>query len=215
MALEIMDRRSMFYMPMHGQHRNVDTIDVFDPPSLPAPNPPIIYNYLHDVESLYWVHLWILLSRISHGPSLMLANEVFLNDGYPSGKRRTLFENGINEATFHPDVQPLVRFLNGVPLALLDAYRYSRLDDRHDSVYTDVYGTMHLLCHKSLQVKGLKLLPLQRLSYSTVSETVEKMKLGKRRGAGSIPYVELPMRRKRLRSEDVLPTQRGDNDISC
>ncbi|KAG2006299.1 other/FunK1 protein kinase [Coprinopsis cinerea AmutBmut pab1-1] len=55
---------------------------------------PIIHHFLHDLESVWWIAVWTLLTRISHGPAKGLADRIFRNDirAYKDSARIKLFK---------------------------------------------------------------------------------------------------------------------------
>ena len=50
------------------------------PPQLQQTTPaPVRHNFLHDIESVYWVYLWTILALIKCGASNNYAAEIFHN----------------------------------------------------------------------------------------------------------------------------------------
>ena len=222
MALEIMDGRLLLEKPLHTQFKNVDNADNVPRPPPPTQHP-VTYDYLHDVESLYWVHLWILC-RIPHSPLPTLENDIFRNVGDASASRRKLFLDG-NFPTFHEHVEHLVESLENSRAALVTGYRSSLQGSRTDTTYAQAYGAVYLLFHLSSKVRTLELLPVQRLGYLTVPPSapqrrshdedyvpptgdapqVEKMQLGKRSEPGGLfSCVEVPMKKRRSGARSLM-----------
>jgi len=226
MALEIMDRRLLYDKPVPEQKLTLGNFNFNEFKSQPLPpRPHVTYNYLHDAESLCWVHLWILLSRIPHPPSQALANNIFQNAGVASPTRRILFLDGIGEQELnqvHPTVRGLVR-LWGLPRGgLVRAFRSTLPDKRTDAMYTDVYVSLYALCKWSSEtVLALDLTSVRQVDHLTASpstlrncsrgpaddegyvpsedEGVEKTRLGKRsqpEDSRSTAFVLLPAKKK-------------------
>ncbi|KAL4259871.1 Fungal-type protein kinase domain-containing protein [Pleurotus pulmonarius] len=43
------------------------------------PKQPLVYNYQHDLESIWWIFLWTVLSRVPHEASVEYARPIFQN----------------------------------------------------------------------------------------------------------------------------------------
>ena len=139
------------------------------------PLPPrlhVTYNYLHDSESLCWVHLWILLSRIPYSPSQTLEDYIFRNVRVASSTRRNLFLDGIGEKELdqvHPTVRDLVKLWNLPRHGLVRAFRSTLPDKRTDAIYADVYFSLYALYKWSSEtVLALDLSSVRPLDHLTV-----------------------------------------------
>jgi hypothetical protein len=173
MALEIMDRHSLYNEPKPKQKL---TLREFAPrPRLPRPH--VTYNYLHDAESLCWVHLWILLSRIPHSPSQTLANDIFQNVGLASRTRRILFLDGLEQELdlVHPAVRDLATFWDIPRGDLVRAFRSTPPDKRTDDMYADVYGSLYALCQGSSEtVLAMDLTSVRQLGHLTAPPSMPR-----------------------------------------
>jgi hypothetical protein len=130
MALEIMECRLLCDENISGQNLTLDhNPGVFESDNALSHPHGVMHNYLHDADSLCWVHLWTLLSRIPHSPSQTLRNNTLDNTGIASTSRRRLFLNGLTAEEvnqFHPTVRNLAKivelpskcFARRVPLPL-------------------------------------------------------------------------------------------------
>ena len=164
MALEIMDGRLLYDQHVKRPSLNLDNFNpnLFQSHSTLRHRHDVMYNYLHDAESLCWVHLWILLSRIPHLPSQTLGNEIFQNARVPSPSRRRVFLDGFPKeeiGNVHPSVRHLVTMWDLTREELLDVFQSALLDDRTDSMYADVYVSLYVLCFEGSKAVGVPGLP--------------------------------------------------------
>ncbi len=53
--------------------------------------PPLKFRFQHDLESLWWIALWIILYRVNHPKAVEVAGDVFTDDEIPSRDREELF----------------------------------------------------------------------------------------------------------------------------
>lgn len=51
---------------------------------------PVKHNFLHDMESVWWLHLWTMLDRVCNEKSQQLARQIFVH-GYLSPRREEVF----------------------------------------------------------------------------------------------------------------------------
>lgn len=218
MALEIMDGRLLHDQSIAEQDVTLDNFnpDVFESPSAIPPQPQhVIYDCLHDAESLSWVHLWILLMRMPHPASQMLGNDIFQNLGIASPSRRKLFLSGIRQPEVdkvHPSVQNLATLWNFPRSSLLKGFTSP---DRTNSMYAAVYGSLYVLCSRSSEMIGVPCLasvrPLGHLaappsmtqSHSQGPADDEDYVLPNDRGGSMESGVEKMQLGKRKRQEDT------------
>lgn len=59
-------------------------------PSKPLPPK---FRFQHDLESLWWIAVWFLLCRVRHPKALVVADDVFTEDDYPTKDRKDFFTN--------------------------------------------------------------------------------------------------------------------------
>ncbi|KAJ2930982.1 hypothetical protein H1R20_g6111, partial [Candolleomyces eurysporus] len=89
----------------------------FDDPA--SEEPPLRHNFQHDLESVFWIALWIITARIDHTPSIQHANLIFTSDANLSslGERQSTFVGSssktLSECLVEP-LRPLARFLEYV-----------------------------------------------------------------------------------------------------
>ena len=60
---------SSSFVPFH--------LDIASNAAPPPPRIPVLHNYLHDLEAIYWTGLWIITSRVNHEPSLTWGLKIF------------------------------------------------------------------------------------------------------------------------------------------
>ena len=166
MALEIMERRLLCDESTAVEDLTLDNMNsnVFKSRSALLPRHHVAHDYLHDVESLCWVHLWTLLSRIPQSPSQMLANNIFQNSGSASPSRRELFLNGIRVPdldNFHPATHDLAILWNSTHGTLLKVFRLTP-NDRDNSMYAAVYLSLYVLCQQSSECQDAPNFPSAR-----------------------------------------------------
>jgi hypothetical protein len=148
MALEIMDRRLLCNEnpPRQSPRLRLESDpDTFK--SRRSRRHRVAHIYLHDAESLCWVYLWTLLSRIPHHPSQTLGSDIFNNTGIASTSRRRLFLDGLDAEEveqFHPTVHNLAELWDSARAALLAALRRP-LDARPDCLYAEIYESLYTL----------------------------------------------------------------------
>lgn len=114
-------------------------------------NPPIHFNFQHDLESLWWVLLCTLTKGIDHHESREFANRIFCNDADPSFERGRVFrEVGYCEEqlskSLHPSLQSFIPILVLALGYLHDGYlrreQEAQLDHipSYSEVHADMYG---------------------------------------------------------------------------
>mgnify|MGYP001455803475 CR=1 FL=1 len=96
MATEILQS---FYIGQDGpsaSDADYDTSDLsafYKTSSDERKDPRVIHNFQHDLESLFWVLLWISLTRVGHQPSEEYSWELFVPQMRLSNARRDAFVN--------------------------------------------------------------------------------------------------------------------------
>ncbi|KAJ2915400.1 hypothetical protein MD484_g5046, partial [Candolleomyces efflorescens] len=61
--------------------------------------PPLLHNFLHDLEAIFWTGLWIITSRVNHEPSRLYGLNIFQNSPKLelTQSRRQAFEYSIED----------------------------------------------------------------------------------------------------------------------
>ncbi|RXW11591.1 hypothetical protein EST38_g14264, partial [Candolleomyces aberdarensis] len=111
MAHEILQRA---YVKV-GQGGNVTVItpEQFTEPDAIA-TPPVRHNYQHDVESVFWIALWIVTVRVNHKKSMEYGRKIFPRRGGLPTDRHKAFVQPIEKslaACLHEQLLPLAKTL--------------------------------------------------------------------------------------------------------
>lgn len=103
---------------------------ITDPTSKPSgpKRTPIAHNYLHDLESLWWLHAWTMIARVNHIPSLQIADRYFDGKIPTGGQRVSLFiqDDVLTdhfEGCLHQSVEALLHPSNFARSKILDEYQ--------------------------------------------------------------------------------------------
>lgn len=80
--------------PEMGELRPTRNVLAEEPgPPMKTPDP-VVYNFQHDLESLWWIILWILTTRVDHLDSQLYAQSIFINELGCSNERANIFTPG-------------------------------------------------------------------------------------------------------------------------
>jgi len=82
---------------------------------------PVIHNFQHDLESLFWVMLWIVTARVGHKQSFAFSQKIFHTSLTLHRSRLNAFTETILDelkACLHPDLKCLAQDLNELRAAL-------------------------------------------------------------------------------------------------
>ncbi|KAH9487297.1 hypothetical protein JR316_0001367 [Psilocybe cubensis] len=115
----------------------------------------VIYNFQHDLESLWWVLVWSLTARVSHQPSRTWANEVFQHDVVPTSER-IRFLRASSSITLEDIMLPSISFMHlmvdYIRSAMNIAYSERARDDtlRDTLSYAIIVDRFHF-CFKLLE----------------------------------------------------------------
>jgi hypothetical protein len=76
----------------------------------------VMPNYVHDLESVWWLLLWILLTRVHHEHSMVYSRDLFFNSISLYSSRANAFteQNTLRNALglcILPDLKPLVLWI--------------------------------------------------------------------------------------------------------
>ncbi|KAF5334126.1 hypothetical protein D9611_014904 [Ephemerocybe angulata] len=93
------------------------------------PFKPVVHTFFHDLESLWWLILWLITSRIGCDASKIAARDLFQSSSTHSESRRKVLIQGINRnvvLSLHDDVKPIAARLDPLRIQLyLDYNRNS------------------------------------------------------------------------------------------
>lgn len=135
------------YIPLPSLPPIYEIIDVFADGGQPDPQPPeqpLVYNFQHDLESLWWIFLWTVLSRVPHQASVMYGKTIFQNTMILSAARSQCFLEEIGthlEQCLHSPLKLL-----SAPLEMLRRIMHSAyVERRRDGKLTDIasYVAVH------------------------------------------------------------------------
>ncbi|KAF8870816.1 hypothetical protein BD779DRAFT_509185 [Infundibulicybe gibba] len=117
-------------------------------PSTPA-RPPVRFNFQHDLESLWWVLLWVVTRGLDHAPSRKFADKVFQHQSEASAERRSVIMDETYlldelEKCLHPSVQKYGASLDQCLMQLRASYeqREQAGNLENPASYTPIHGTM-------------------------------------------------------------------------
>ena len=122
-----------------------------------------MHTYQHDLESLFWLLLWILLTRLNHQPSIEAASTAF-QDGHDIHARGVALKHGFNPTlhdSFHSKVIQVRDGLGAVRRQLYRFYKKLSPQELRDPV------SYHLVCGQYLK------------SFSEINEPVFRVVWGK------------------------------------
>ncbi|KAF4563843.1 hypothetical protein EYR36_003087 [Pleurotus pulmonarius] len=92
-----------------------------------VPEPPPVYNFQHDLESIWWIFLWTVTRRVSHEPSIAFGRPIFKNTMDPPAARLNFFIKAINSdfrECLLPPLQQLADTFEMLRQFMVDAYLY-------------------------------------------------------------------------------------------
>ncbi len=130
---------------------------------------PLHFRFQHDLESLWWVVLWIILYRIGGGNALQLAWQIFTCSARPSGARVDFFTSTADDLTeyIHEDLKPLVPHVLSIRailrLSYQDKEKTERLMDHkeyHD-IYEQMWNRLALLIQEVVYINKVKYVSFQ------------------------------------------------------
>lgn len=117
MAHEIASSKSLYRETVSFRMVNLD------PTVLVVPK---VHTYQHDIESLWWLTLWIVMCNVGHDPSAQKAEPVFRKRvAMTSARERVFLEVGRFTAligTLRPELRTFGPILNFIRLLLLTCY---------------------------------------------------------------------------------------------
>ncbi|KAF9233709.1 hypothetical protein BU15DRAFT_53550 [Melanogaster broomeanus] len=135
----------------------------FTPVTAPVVRPPFRANPLHDLESLWWILMWVIHYHVDGGTQeLPRVQEAAYRDYFPGLKlppgqsRLGFLSTALNDDAFLPPFHPAVRAADDMRLTLFDSYRlaekglgpsgpnyhepYSRSSVDFSAALTDLYA---------------------------------------------------------------------------
>ncbi|KAG8989033.1 hypothetical protein FRB90_002440 [Tulasnella sp. 427] len=184
MAVEILKQALIYWEP---PSTSID-YDSEDPPTTTAPSHvPVIHNFQHDVESVFWVILWTLLARLPSDASREKSahfhselSQILQHTGDCSSQRETLFTRP-NELChllttwLYPKLGRLIHGLDLFRAFLCSTYLSRKFEFGDLALYSLLYGHLRLVlrrCQKVLKESGPlpDLLPSRSMPETVVAE---------------------------------------------
>ncbi|KAJ3575710.1 hypothetical protein NP233_g915 [Leucocoprinus birnbaumii] len=114
------------------------------------------YRFDYDLESIWWIILWTLLSRVLHGPAQALSCEVFTYAARPSTKKTDIFTQPRHPdiaASTSPHLQSLTKSISLLHHTL---FSYYALDPAGLGDYLGIHGKFfQILGDMMLEVKKI------------------------------------------------------------
>ncbi|KAJ8701572.1 hypothetical protein PTI98_000336 [Pleurotus ostreatus] len=109
---------------------------------------PLVYNFQHDLESIWWIFLWTVTCRVSHTPSIVYGQDIFKNTMQLSSERLKCLLYPIKPsllACLPSPLQQLAAPLEKLRGFMVDAYMYHHKDqDWADlSSYIHIHNVFH------------------------------------------------------------------------
>ncbi|EAU89819.2 other/FunK1 protein kinase [Coprinopsis cinerea okayama7 len=115
-------------------------------PVVPRPKGPVVYHYQHDLESLWWIVLWIVTMRVRQNLPRRFGEAMFLSEaGMRNGlARTTLFSECIADddmflESLPPSLESLAVPLENLRYDLYAAYTSRNQEDRINDIGTYSY----------------------------------------------------------------------------
>ncbi|EKM75056.1 hypothetical protein AGABI1DRAFT_95165 [Agaricus bisporus var. burnettii JB137-S8] len=112
------------------------------------------YRFQHDLESLWWVALYVLIYRVDYPPGKELSKKVFTRSRVPTGARQELFVvrkvvHWTLARYLHPALkhESIVRSMNAIPAVLFKSYFMDEPVDPKalGELYHDVFRYLALI----------------------------------------------------------------------
>lgn len=224
MAHEIQTGGSFAKLPLIPQLGRDEEPDEDD---LPRTSIPVIHNYQHDLESLWWIIFFIGVFYTGHKPSITFCQDIFVpyivTDA--GAKRSTIFTRGFAATAgfqdcLHPDLrQTLFRFLDIARYTF-----YSRARNREASALQDpaaysavCVGLLGLFEKSALATGSWGLIPLVKpeSTLKLPAVAVEAEYSHSKPADASSTKIQVPV--KPPPQEDLRGTKKfspGDNDVT-
>ncbi|KAJ3516638.1 hypothetical protein NMY22_g14153 [Coprinellus aureogranulatus] len=172
MAVEIQSSESFYETKddrKNDKDRNMKVPAGFLKPQQHQPLQVKKHTYTHDIESLWWLVVWILTNHVGHEASYRAAYRYFQQNDV--AKRRVLLKNGDVKAglpILHRDLSAFCEPLVGVATVLVDDYKHrnpstdlENLDMYMDacSVFAHFFGAVNRQEHRAVW-ETMKLYPI-------------------------------------------------------
>ncbi|KDQ22365.1 hypothetical protein PLEOSDRAFT_1051064, partial [Pleurotus ostreatus PC15] len=104
---------------------------------------PLVYNFQHDLESIWWIFLWTITCRVSYTPSIVFGQDIFKNTMELSSERSACFEDSITTSLRTCLLSPLERL--AAPLERLRGFMVNAYMHHHkDQDWSNLSSYIHI-----------------------------------------------------------------------
>ncbi|KAF4582549.1 hypothetical protein EYR38_002675 [Pleurotus pulmonarius] len=190
-------------------------LDTFTKTRGPAAPPiPLVYNFQHDLESIWWLFLWTITCRVSHTPSIGYGRDIFRNTLQLSSQRSRCFQSSIitSLTCLLSSLQQLVPLLDTLRESMVDEYMYHHKDQDWSNLSSyinihDAFHTFFLAIGQSRAIWGSTALVTSHQPVASIAEVGSTADVN---NVEQVPKISNPTRRKPTRRKRTLP--RDDDD---
>ncbi|KAF4581315.1 hypothetical protein EYR40_002903 [Pleurotus pulmonarius] len=132
-------------LPPRDTMFDLDTYKDTEDPA--APPIPLVYNFQHDLESIWWLFLWTITCRVSHPPSIGYGRDIFRNTLQLSSQRSRCFQYSVTTSLtcLLPSLQQLVARVDKLRGFMVNVYMYHHKDQDWSNLssYINVHNAFH------------------------------------------------------------------------
>ncbi|KAF9441706.1 hypothetical protein P691DRAFT_790795 [Macrolepiota fuliginosa MF-IS2] len=117
-----------------------------EPESAAGDTQNVVCNFQHDLESIFWIALWILLARVNYELSQVYAKLIFVNEIRATSERINILGPHIYlrkmlSQNLHPSLKSFTRVLASLAAALFNAYLTR--DQENKVLEIDAYASVY------------------------------------------------------------------------
>ncbi|TFK28327.1 hypothetical protein FA15DRAFT_716748 [Coprinopsis marcescibilis] len=147
----------------------------------------IKHNWQHDLESLWWILLYLITARIPHQPSRDWALQVFRNSHRLSRTREQVFTlkiyTTLSPSRVHEPLRPVMKYLEYLRDKMCEYYlrreREGQLDD--PATYSGAYSMFINAFYKLLKTEGWQNINIDTLELEAQVIAIKKMPFDERK----------------------------------
>ncbi len=159
------------YVPPEDPKKHDKNVDIFTSTTTSTPTVRnkapgachVKFRFQHDLESLWWVALWILICRVGGDTALELGKQIFTSSDIPSKDRTGFFRSADDDLTeiIHRGLRetvPAVLDIRGfIRNSYLDPAKFETLEnfEPYHDIYDDVWAAFVSLIREIREVKGV------------------------------------------------------------
>ncbi|KAJ3562683.1 hypothetical protein NP233_g9420 [Leucocoprinus birnbaumii] len=134
------------------------------------------HRFHHDLESLWWIIVWLLLVRVDFEEvprenGQLLEEQIFTHQSMPNARRARFFKEIVKDGVTHPDLADAVVCLNEIRAGLVTIYQQHTvtLQDYH-KLYESIADSLSQLVQETHAV-DVKLRPLKKRSVKSYQQS--------------------------------------------